>query len=96
MFLSRLIDLQPGRVVFNYAAKPDLMTREIVRIANDALGRPLNNGITVPCSVGMAVGYCFDVLARVTGKTLSISSVRVQKFCAETTISMKRPPRPRV
>jgi nucleoside-diphosphate-sugar epimerase len=29
-------------------------------------------------------GYCFDLLAKLTGKKLSISSVRVRKFCATT------------
>jgi nucleoside-diphosphate-sugar epimerase len=89
-FLSHLIDLNSGCMMFNYADKPDLTTREIVRIANDAMGRPMNKGIAIPYSVGMAAGYCFDVLARVTGKTLSVSSVRVKKFCAETTVSTKR------
>lgn len=29
-------------------------------------------------------GKCFDLLAWITGKKLSISSVRVKKFCATT------------
>ena len=32
----------------------------------------------------MMGGYCFDLLAKITGKKLSISSVRVKKFCATT------------
>ena len=32
----------------------------------------------------MAGGYCFDILAAITRKKLTISSVRVKKFCATT------------
>lgn len=32
----------------------------------------------------MLGGYCFDLLAYITGKKLTISSVRVKKFCATT------------
>lgn len=32
----------------------------------------------------MCGGYCFDLLAMITGKKLAISSVRVKKFCATT------------
>ena len=37
-----------------------------------------------PYFLGMAGGYCFDLLAKLTGKKLTISSVRVKKFCATT------------
>ena len=29
-------------------------------------------------------GYCFDFFSKITGKKLSISSVRVKKFCLTT------------
>lgn len=32
----------------------------------------------------MLGGYCFDMLAHITSKKLTISSVRVKKFCATT------------
>ena len=37
-----------------------------------------------PYWMGMMGGYCFDLLAKITGKKLAISSVRVKKFCAVT------------
>ena len=37
-----------------------------------------------PYWLGMFGGYCFDTLAMITGKKLSVSSVRVKKFCAVT------------
>lgn len=33
-----------------------------------------------PYWMGMLGGYCFDLLAKITGKKLTISSVRVKKF----------------
>ncbi|MBQ3930279.1 MAG: UDP-N-acetylglucosamine 4-epimerase, partial [Paludibacteraceae bacterium] len=34
--------------------------------------------------LGMAGGYCFDFLAFILRKKLTVSSVRVKKFCAVT------------
>jgi hypothetical protein len=41
----------------------------------------------LPYSIGMVGGYTFDVLSRLTGKKFSISSIRIKKFCATTTVS---------
>ena len=38
----------------------------------------------IPFWFGMICGFCFDILAKLKGKKLSISSVRVKKFCATT------------
>jgi hypothetical protein len=38
----------------------------------------------IPYWIGMLGGYGFDALAWLTRKKLSISSVRVKKFCAVT------------
>jgi hypothetical protein len=32
-------------------------------------------------------GYCYDLLAKVSGKTHPISSIRIKKFCANTVIN---------
>ena len=37
-----------------------------------------------PYWMGMCGGYCFDLLAKLTGKKFAVSSVRVKKFCATT------------
>jgi len=43
--------------------------------------------IRIPEVIGLLGGYGFDLLARVSGKKLPISSVRVKKFCATTQFS---------
>ena len=40
--------------------------------------------IHFPLWLGMMGGYCFDLMAKISGKKLTISSVRVKKFCATT------------
>jgi len=35
-------------------------------------------------------GYGYDLLAKITGKTYPISSIRIQKFCADTVINTHR------
>ena len=32
-------------------------------------------------------GYCYDILAKITGRTYPISSIRIKKFCADTVIN---------
>jgi len=83
-FISFLIwEGKDGYKVFNYVDKPDFTMNELV----DHAGIVLNKHIPVtriPYWLGMAGGYCFDILAKVTGRKLTISSVRVKKFCAVT------------
>lgn len=72
-----------GYCLYNYVDKPDLSMNELI----DVVGRSLNKkipAIKIPYGIGMLGGYMFDLLAKVAGKKLSISSVRVKKFCATT------------
>ncbi|GHV59905.1 UDP-N-acetylglucosamine 4-epimerase [Bacteroidia bacterium] len=85
-FILFLIENQKdanGYDVFNYVDKPDLTTQDLVLL----VGRVLHKRIPVlhiPYVLGMLGGYCFDILSKITGKKLAISSVRVKKFCAVT------------
>ena len=72
-----------GYNVYNYIDKPDFTMNDLV----DLISKVLNKHIPsthFPYWLGMFGGKCFDLLAWVTGKKLSISSVRVKKFCATT------------
>ena len=57
---------------------------ELMGVITSFMGRPTPK-ISLPYTVGVSAGYAFDVLARITGKQLPISSIRVKKFCADTT-----------
>jgi GlcNAc-P-P-Und epimerase len=78
-------DLQ-GYNLFNYADKPDLTTKELVTQAEITLGKK-TIPVRIPYSLGILGGYFFDILSKVTGRKYSISSVRIQKFCATTQFS---------
>lgn len=72
-----------GYNVYNYVDKPDFTMNELVDLIEKVLNKKIPS-VHFPYWLGMFGGYCFDLLARLTGKKLSISSVRVRKFCATT------------
>lgn len=72
-----------GYNVYNYIDKPDLTMNELVEQVSLVLGRYIP-AIRFPYGLGMAAGYVFDMLAKVAGKKLIVSSVRIKKFCATT------------
>ena len=72
-----------GYNVFNYVDKPDNNMNQLVAHVNKVLGQHIPT-THFPYWLGMCGGYCFDLLSRLTGKKLTVSSVRVKKFCATT------------
>ena len=72
-----------GYRIYNYIDKPDLSMNELLDTVSEILEKKLPS-IKVPYFIGMLGGYGFDLLAFITRKKLSISSVRVKKFCATT------------
>ena len=76
----------PGFRVFNYVDKPDLTSAELVRIIRSELGLDPEGGVRLPKVVGMMGGLAFDAASTLTGRTYPVSSIRVRKFCADTTI----------
>ena len=83
-FIKFLIeDKEEGYNVYNYIDKPDFTMNELVGHVSKVLNKhiPMTH---FPYWLGMLGGYGFDVLAFLTRKKLTISSVRVKKFCATT------------
>ncbi|MBW2647974.1 MAG: hypothetical protein JRE23_17735 [Deltaproteobacteria bacterium] len=89
-FLIGLLQSEPGTHVYNYADKPDMTVGELVKTALNALGRRPEIKWRIPYLLGLFGGYAFDVLARITGKTYPISSIRIKKFVADTKVSADR------
>lgn len=88
-FLEFLIQKDvKGYNVYNYSDKPDFSTHNLVENVETILNKKLSP-ITIPYFIGLMGGYCFDVLAFITRKKLSISSIRIKKFCATTQFSSK-------
>lgn len=83
-FMQHLLDNPKNELqIYNYADKPDLNMNKLVSEVDKVLGRS-GSTIQVPYFMGLLIGYSFDILAKLLRKKLSISSVRVRKFCATT------------
>lgn len=80
---DRIEKKEPGYHVFNYADKPDFSMTELTSVIENKMEISVPK-INIPYWLGMLGGYGFDLLAFLTQKKLSISSVRVKKFCATT------------
>lgn len=83
-FLEFSIKFTNGLHIYNYVDKPDFDMNTLVREVSKALGKSVNISFRVPYAVGYGIGKLFDLLASVTGKKFSISSVRVKKFCSNS------------
>jgi len=86
-FLVTLLKFSPGQFVYNYADKPDLCMNELINIFYNTLGKYHRINFKIPYTLGLMGGYGYDIIAKVTGKTYPISSIRIKKFCADTVIS---------
>jgi nucleoside-diphosphate-sugar epimerase len=73
-----------GYHLYNYVDKPDMNMNQLVSTVYDQLGKGAAIKFRVPYAFGMFAGYFFDAFAKVTGKKLSVSSIRVKKFCSNT------------
>ena len=83
-FIAFLIEnKKEGYQVFNYIDKPDFTMNDLVYHVGDVLNKHIP-ATHFPYWLGMLGGYGFDILGKLTGKKLSVSSVRVKKFCAVT------------
>ena len=85
-YLASLVTAPSGINIYNFADKPDLSSNEIVRIVKDEMNIKRNIP-SLPYFIGFIGGYTFDLLALITRKKFPISSIRIKKFCAETTIN---------
>ena len=89
-FSKYLIDsVKDGYNVFNYIDKPDMDMNALVGHVSKVLKKHIPS-THFPYWLGMAGGYCFDLLAKVSGKKLPISSVRVKKFCSTTEFDARK------
>ena len=69
---------------FNWIDKPDLTSAEIAITIRESLGKS-SHPLTVPLWLGLLAGIPFDVVIKLTGKNLPISTARIKKlFCMQT------------
>lgn len=80
---DRLQECKLGYEVYNYVDRPDFNMRELVRQVEKSLIKKVPS-IRIPYVFGLLVGCVFDFLSFISRKKLSVSSVRIKKFCATT------------
>jgi nucleoside-diphosphate-sugar epimerase len=83
-FLEYSLDFKPGVHIYNYIDKPDFTMNTLVAHVNKLLVRPYEIKFRLPFSLGLLIGYCFDLVSKITSKKFSISAIRVKKFCANS------------
>ena len=80
---SRLDSVELGYHIFNYADKPDFNMTELTQLIESKTKINISKH-RIPYWLGMLGGYVFDLISLILRKNLSVSSVRVKKFCATT------------
>ncbi len=86
-FLALTANANHGIHIYNYADKPDMSVKELVSYIRAELAMEDAPMMKLPYTIGMVGGYAFDILSRFTGQKFPISSIRIRKFCANTTVS---------
>jgi len=82
-FIEYCLQNGPGEHLFNYVDKPDFDMNTLVSEVYAMLGKH-KKIVHWPYWMGYIGGLVFDAIAKITGKKLPISSIRVKKFCANT------------
>ena len=83
-FLVYALNFGNGEHLYNYVDKPDFDMNNLIKIINGKMGRASRVGIRIPYFLGFFGGVCFDIIAKLSGRKFSISSIRVKKFTQNT------------
>ena len=73
-----------GLDLVNYVDKPDFTMNALVKEVRQVIEGNPRIGPRLPYSLGLGLGYIADGVARISGRSFPISSIRVKKFCANT------------
>tara|TARA_Y200000002_G_scaffold382683_1_gene400733 strand:- start:827 stop:1783 length:957 start_codon:yes stop_codon:yes gene_type:complete len=86
---NRIEKSDEGYYVYNYSDKPDFSMIELINKIKYLTNIKILN-IKIPYLIGIIGGYFFDIVAKISGKKLPISSIRIKKFCATTQFDSKK------
>lgn len=86
-FIEACIDTDKKYSLFNYVDTPDLTMNELVVIVRSKLKGKKGVGFRLPYWFGVILGYSADFISLITGKKLTISSIRIKKFVSSTEFS---------
>jgi nucleoside-diphosphate-sugar epimerase len=83
-FIQHSLAFKPGVHTYNYIDKPDYTMNELVSWVNKLLGKSTEIKFRLPYRLGLLIGKGFDLAAKIIGKKLPISAIRVKKFCSNS------------
>ena len=83
-FLETCVAADEKYGVFNYVDTPDLTMNELVSQVRGKLNGKEGVGTRLPYWLGIILGYTADIVAKLSGRNLPVSSIRVKKFASST------------
>ena len=89
-FLETCISTNQKYGLYNYVDKPDLTMNELVSQVRAKLKDKDGVGPRLPYWLGIVFGYTADLVAKLSGKNLPVSSIRVRKFASSTEFNSEK------
>jgi nucleoside-diphosphate-sugar epimerase len=83
-FLETCVATDQKYGVYNYVDTPDLTMNELVSQVRAKLKGKTGVGPRLPYWLGIILGYTADLVAKISGRNLPVSSIRVKKFASST------------
>ena len=83
-FLEACIAADQKYGLYNYVDTPDLTMNELVSLVRYKLKGREGVGPRLPYWLGLFFGYVADLVTKLSGKNLPVSSIRVKKFASST------------
>ena len=83
-FLETCVATDQKYGVYNYVDTPDLTMNELVSQVRAKLKGKTGVGPRLPYWLGIILGFTADLVAKISGRSLPVSSIRVQKFASST------------
>ncbi len=83
-FIEYSLRFKAGVFIYNYIDKPDFTMNKLVSTVNHILGQTTRTTLKLPFVIGYLIGKCFDLIAFLTRRKFTISSIRVKKFCTDS------------
>ena len=83
-FLEACVATEQKYGVYNYIDTPDLTMNELVSQVRAKLKGKTGVGPRLPYWLGLLLGYTADLIAKIRGRNLPVSSIRVRKFASST------------
>ena len=83
-FLETCVATDQRYAVYNYVDTPDLNMNQLVSLVRAKLQGKDGVGPRLPYWLGMLLGYTADLISKIIGRNLPVSSIRVKKFASST------------